>query len=97
MQIVSTPASIPGKNFSRRHINDIFLIFPRKTGFDIACKLSPLETICMKCQNLFSGENRDILICRIVLTAKATSIFPCLCQVTYMANFPHERFSHVTD
>ena len=30
--------------------------FSQKTGSDISCKLSPLETICMKCQNLFSGE-----------------------------------------
>ena len=28
----------------------------RKIGFDISCKLSPKETICMKCQNLFSGK-----------------------------------------
>ena len=27
--------------FSRRQIDDIFLIFPQKTGFDITCKLSP--------------------------------------------------------
>ena len=33
----------------------VFLFF-QKTGFDISCKVSPLETICMKCQNLFSGE-----------------------------------------
>ena len=35
-----------------------FLFFPRKQVFDISCKLSPLETICMKCQNLFSGKNK---------------------------------------
>ena len=34
-----------------------YLFFPLKTGFGISCKLSPLETICMKCQNLFSGKN----------------------------------------
>ena len=33
---------------------NIFLIFfLQKTGFDISYKLSSLETICMKCQNLF--------------------------------------------
>ena len=42
-----------GKNFN------VFLIFPEK-GFDISCKLSPLETICMKCQNLFSGKKEKI-------------------------------------
>ena len=34
-----------------------FSYFSQKTGFDISCKLSPLETICMKCQILFSGKN----------------------------------------
>ena len=35
---------------------------PRKTGFDISCKLSPLETICMKYQILFSGKNKKNII-----------------------------------
>ena len=30
-----------------------FFLFCQTTEFDISCKLSPLETICMKCQNLF--------------------------------------------
>ena len=34
----------------------MFFLFFQKTGFDISCKLSPLETICMKCQILFSGN-----------------------------------------
>ena len=29
-----------------------------KTGFDILYKLSPLETICLKCQILFTRENK---------------------------------------
>ena len=28
-----------------------------KIGFDISCKLSPEETVCMKFQILFSGKN----------------------------------------
>ena len=32
--------------------------FSKKIGFDISCKLSPQETICMKCQSLFSGKNK---------------------------------------
>ena len=28
----------------------------KKIGFDISCKLSPEETVCMKCQSLFSGK-----------------------------------------
>ena len=51
-----------GKNFSRRQIDDIFSYFSRKTGFDISCKLSPMETICMKCQILFSGTNKKNII-----------------------------------
>ena len=41
-------------------VDDIFLTFPRKIGFGISCKLSPEETICMKCQNLFLGKIRKI-------------------------------------
>ena len=29
-----------------------------KTGFNISCKLSPMETICMKCQILFCRKNK---------------------------------------
>ena len=35
-----------------------FSYFSQKTGFAISCKLSPLETICMKCQILFSREKK---------------------------------------
>ena len=36
----------------------IFFLFSQKTGFQISCRLSPveIETICLKCQNLFSGK-----------------------------------------
>ena len=62
-----------GKIFSIRHFEIFFFFyFPKKqdltfhanclqwiqkTGFNISCKLSPMKTICMKCQILFSGEN----------------------------------------
>ena len=33
----------------------------------MSCKLSPLEKICMKCQNLYSGENKkNISVCRLL-------------------------------
>ena len=40
-----------------------FLFFPENRiwyfmQIDISCKLSPLETVCMKCQILFSGKNK---------------------------------------
>ena len=34
----------------------VFSFFPRKTGFDISCTLSPMKTMWMKCQILFSGK-----------------------------------------
>ena len=44
-----------------------FSYFSQKTGFDISCKLSPLETICRKYQNLFSGKNKkNISKCRLL-------------------------------
>ena len=36
----------------------IFFLFSQKTGFDISCKLSPVEAICLKCQNLFPGKKK---------------------------------------
>ena len=38
---------------------NIVLIIPRETGFDISCKLSLMETICIKCQILFFGEKEE--------------------------------------
>ena len=45
------------------------LFFFQKTGFDISCKFSPLKTVCMKCQNVFSGKNKKniaIKICHLL-------------------------------
>ena len=38
--------------------DDKFVIFFQKVGLDISCKLSQMETFCMKCQILFSGKNK---------------------------------------
>ena len=35
-----------------------FSYFSQKTGSDISCKLSPLETICMKCRILFYRKKK---------------------------------------
>ena len=51
-----------GKTFSRRHSEIFFLFFLKKIGFDISCKLSPKETICMTCQSLFSGKDKKNII-----------------------------------
>ena len=36
----------------------IFVIFSHKIGFDISCK----ETVCMKCQSLFSEKNKKNIL-----------------------------------
>ena len=44
-----------------------FSYFSQKTAFDISRILSPMETICMKCQILFSGKNKkNISVCRLL-------------------------------
>ena len=48
-----------GKNFSRQRFETFFFLFFPEIGFDISCKLSPKETICMKCQILFSETNKE--------------------------------------
>ena len=46
------------KKFSRKHFEIFFLYFSEKIRFDILCKLSPMETICIKCRILFSQKNK---------------------------------------
>ena len=47
----------PGKIFSRQQF-EFFFYFSHRTEFDILCKLSPMETVCMKYQILFSGKGK---------------------------------------
>ena len=35
--------------------------FHKKIGFDISCELSPMETICMKCQSIFSEKSKKTI------------------------------------
>ena len=44
--------------FSADNILKYFIHFPQKTRLDISCKLSPMETICMKFQILFTGKHK---------------------------------------
>ena len=39
----------------------VFLLFYQKTGLDISCILTPMETLCMKCQNIFSGKKEKTI------------------------------------
>ena len=48
--------------FSAEEILKYFLYISQKTGFDISCKLSPVETFCMKCPILFSGKKKKNII-----------------------------------
>ena len=48
-----------GKNFSVGYFK---IFFSQKIRFDNSCKLSPQDTICMKCQILFSWINKKIII-----------------------------------
>ena len=44
--------------FSADDILIYFYYFPKKSGFNIPCELSPLEKICIKLQILFYGEKK---------------------------------------
>ena len=46
----------------------IVSIFSEKTGFEISCKLSLMEIICMKCQILFTEKikKKNISICCVL-------------------------------
>ena len=37
----------------------LLFLFYHIVGFDISYKLSPQETICMKCQSSFFAENKE--------------------------------------
>ena len=47
-----------------------FSYFPQKTGSDITCRLSPMETICIKYQKTvkFSGKNKKNISINHLLT-----------------------------
>ena len=47
--------------FSADDILKYFFLFFQKIGVDISGKLSLNETICMKCQILFSGKNKKYI------------------------------------
>ena len=72
-----------------------FSLFLQKTGFDTACKLSPLETICMKCQILFPGKNgKNISIGHLL------KILPRVLSIKIMVNIhtiPHTVRQNLTE
>ena len=44
--------------FSAGDLLKRFSYFSKKTSFDMSCKFSSKETICMECQSLFTGKNK---------------------------------------
>ena len=62
MQIISIEDSLHEMSNPVSCVFFCFFFFLQKTGFDISCNLSSLKTICMKCQILFSGKNKKIII-----------------------------------
>ena len=83
-------ATLYGRNltfniFSRRHF-DFFSVFTQNIGFNFTCSLSPKETICMKCQHLFSGKNKkNILKCRLLKLLSSM-----------LSEVPGPRFAHLS-
>ena len=51
--------------FSRPQTDAVVHISFYRSGSDTSCKSSPLETMCMKCQNLFSRK-KYISICHLL-------------------------------
>ena len=51
-----------GEIISRRLFQTFFFFFLENRIFDTSCILSPKETICMKCQILFSRRNKKNII-----------------------------------
>ena len=41
-------------------LNSFLIFFSQKTGFDTSCTLSPVETVCMKCQILLAGKTKKV-------------------------------------
>ena len=67
--------SMLGKHSADKILNTVFFcFFSQKIGFDISYKLSPLEIICTKCQNLFSRENKKKNIANLLFAELAKKV-----------------------
>ena len=70
---------------SADYILKYFSYFPQKTGFDISCKLSPKETICMKCQSMFSSRDKKNVIINLSSAESAQlAMLAWDCEPDYM-------------
>ena len=61
MQIIQQHNILQLSDLMQQTFWNVFYLFSQKIGFEISCKLSPRETICMTCQSLFSGKNKKML------------------------------------
>ena len=56
----------------------------QEKGFDISCKLSPVVTICMECQILFSGKNKNIISLSFAeFSQRGVKVNPCPAEPGY--------------
>ena len=62
-----------------------FSYLSQEKGFDISCKLSPKETICMKCRILFSGKK----IRKIFQILSASTIYTALSKLCASVEWLH--------
>ena len=49
----------PWANSADDQLAIFFSYISQQIGFDMSCKPSPLETLCMECQILFSEKNKE--------------------------------------
>ena len=67
----------------------IFFFF-QKIGFDISCKLPPKETICMKCQSIFSGEKKE----KNTISLSSAEFAQRVIEVKYQSRFMNAFICH---
>ena len=57
--------------------------------FDIQSKLSPKVTICMKCQNLYAGENIiNLLSAKFIQRAEKVNLYGILTCEHFYIDYP---------
>ena len=67
----------------------IFFNFFIEVGFDISCNLSSKETICMKCQTLFSGKKIRKIFQNFVSKFLPYILNPCMIFVPLLSVMTH--------
>ena len=83
-------------------IDDIFSYVSQKTGFDISCKLPPMEIVNIKCQDLFSGKNKkNISMCRLLKilprVSQALTIYYNESRFDNTLHLSHKLYIHIAD